>query len=91
MKILVTGGTNGMGKDAAKALASIDNQEHEIIILCRAKELGEATIKELKKDTMNNKISIVLCDLTKLSDVKKAIIELQRKHTFLDAGLLMQV
>ncbi len=85
MKILVTGGTNGMGKGVAKALATIDNQEHEIIILCRSKELGEATIREFKKDTMNNKISIVLCDLTKLSDVKKAIIELQRKHTFLDA------
>jgi len=85
MKILVTGGTNGMGKGVAKVLASIDNQGHEIIILCRSKELGEATIEELEKDTMNNKISIVLCDLTKLSEVKKAIIEIQRKHTFLDA------
>ena len=84
MKILITGGTNGMGKGVAKVLASIDNQEHEIIILCRSKELGEATIKELENDTLNKKISIILCDLTKLSDVKNAINEIQSKHTFLD-------
>ena len=85
MKLLVTGGTNGMGKGVAKTLASIDNQEHEIIILCRSKKLGEATIKEFEDDAKNHKVSIVLCDLTKLSDVKKAIVEIHNNHTFLDA------
>ncbi len=70
MKILVTGGTNGMGKGVAKVLAGIDNQIHEVIILCRSKELGEATIKELENVTLNKKISIILCDLAKLSDVR---------------------
>lgn len=84
MKILITGGTNGIGKGVAKVLASIDNQEHEIIILCRSKELGEATIKEIGNDTLNKKISIIICDLAKLSDVKNAINEIQSKHTFLD-------
>jgi short-subunit dehydrogenase len=63
MKILVTGGTNGMGKGVAKVLAGIDNQNHEIILLGRSKELGEATIRELERSTMNKKISFVLCDL----------------------------
>lgn len=84
MKILITGGTNGIGKGVAKVLASIDNQEHEIIILCRSKELGEATIKEIGNDTLNKKISIIICDLAKLSDVKNAINEIQSKYTFLD-------
>ena len=84
MKVLVTGGTNGMGKGVAKALASLDNQEHELIILCRSHELGQATIDEFEKDTKNTKVSIVLCDLTKLSDVKKAINEIQNKHAYLD-------
>jgi short-subunit dehydrogenase involved in D-alanine esterification of teichoic acids len=40
MKILITGGTNGMGKGVAKVLADVDNQIHEIIILCRSRKLG---------------------------------------------------
>jgi short-subunit dehydrogenase len=69
--MLITGGTNGMGKGVAKVLAGTDNQAHEIIILCRSKELGEAVITELVKATSNNRISIILCDLTKLANVKR--------------------
>lgn len=84
MKALVTGGTNGMGKGVAQVLAGIDDQLHEIIILCRSKERGEATIKELEATTKNNKISMVLCDLTKLSEVRNAIKEIHSQHEFLD-------
>ena len=84
MKVLVTGGTNGMGKGVAKVLAGSDNQTHEIIILCRSKERVEATIKELEVATNNRKMSLVLCDLAKLSDVRKAIEEIHAQHTFLD-------
>jgi short-subunit dehydrogenase involved in D-alanine esterification of teichoic acids len=84
MKILVTGGTNGMGKGVAKVLAGIDNQNHEVILLCRSKELGDATIKEIESSTRNKKISIILCDLAKLTDVRAAISEIQSKHNFLD-------
>ncbi len=84
MKILVTGGTNGMGKGVAKVLAGIDDQIHEVILLCRSKELGEATIRELDDSTRNKKISIILCDLAKLSNVRTAITEIQSKHKFLD-------
>jgi len=84
LKILVTGGTHGMGKGVAKVLAGIDNQIHEVILLCRSKELGESTIKEIENSTMNQKISIILCDLAKLNDVRNAINEIQSKHKFLD-------
>ena len=84
MRILITGGTNGMGKGVAKVLAGIDDQVHEVIILCRSKELGESVIKEFENTTLNRNISIVLCDLTKLSDVENAINEIQSQHKFLD-------
>jgi hypothetical protein len=84
MKILVTGGTNGMGKGVAKILAGIDDQIHEVIILCRSIALGEATIKEIERYTNNTKLSIVICDLTKLTDVRNAITEIQSKHEFID-------
>jgi len=84
MKILVTGGTNGMGKGVAKVLAGIDNQNHEIILLGRSKELGEATIRELERSTMNKKISFVLCDLARLRNVRNAITEIKSEHKYLD-------
>lgn len=74
-----------MGKGVAKVLAGVDNQEHEIIILCRSKELGAAVTEEIINATSNHKVSIILCDLTKLSDVRNAIAEIHRKHTYLDA------
>lgn len=85
MKVLVTGGTNGMGKGVAKVLAGVDTQIHEIIILCRSKELGEATIREIGSSTMNKKLSFVLCDLARLSDVRNAISEIKSKHEYLDS------
>jgi hypothetical protein len=84
MKVLVTGGTNGMGKGVAKILAGSDNQTHEIIILCRSKVLGEATVEEIESSTNNENISIVLCDLTKLNDVRDVVQEIHRQHAFLD-------
>lgn len=84
MKVLITGGTHGMGKGLAKILAGIDKQAHEIIILCRSRELGEALIEELIQTTSNQKTSIIVCDLSKLSEVKHAIREIHEKHTFLD-------
>jgi hypothetical protein len=84
MKILVTGGTNGMGKGVAKILAGIDNQIHEVILLCRSRELGEATIKEIESSTKNKKVSVVICDLSKLTDVRNAINEIQSKHKYID-------
>lgn len=84
MKILVTGGTNGMGKGVAKVLAGMDNKSHEIILLCRSEELGRATVKEIGNETKNKKISYVLCDLARLHDVRNAINEIQSKHKSLD-------
>jgi len=84
MKVLITGGTNGMGKGVAQTLAGIDDQCHEIIILCRSKARGEATLQEIESTTKNTKISMVLCDLTKLSDVRNAIKEIRSHHDFLD-------
>jgi hypothetical protein len=53
-------------------------------MLCRSKALGEATIKEIESSTNNIKISIVICDLTKLTDVRNGIKEIQSKHKFID-------
>ncbi len=85
MKVLITGATNGMGKGVAKVLAGLDNQVHEIILLCRSKKLGEETIREIEETTGNKRVSYILCDLAKLSNVRNAICEIKSKHKYLDS------
>lgn len=83
MKVLVTGGTNGMGKGVARALAA--HRDVEIIVLGRSEELGRATSQELARIASPERVSFVRCDLTRLSDVRAAIAELRHRHQTLDA------
>jgi hypothetical protein len=85
MKVLVTGGTHGMGKGVAQILAGRDGLRHEVIILGRSARLGEATVEELQGLTGNQKISSVTGDLSRLSEVRAVIQELGEKHESLDA------
>lgn len=57
MKVLITGGTNGMGKGVAKALAA--HSEVEIVILGRSQERGRETCEELSHIASRERISFV--------------------------------
>lgn len=73
-----------MGKGVAKTLAGMGNPLNGIIILCRNQSLGQNTVEELEATTLNPNISFVLCDLSRLDDVKKVIEEIKSKHNYLD-------
>jgi NAD(P)-dependent dehydrogenase (short-subunit alcohol dehydrogenase family) len=83
MKILVTGGTNGMGKGVAKAL--IARPDVEVVILGRSEERGRETCEELARIASPERVSFVRCDLTRLHDVRVAIAEIRTRHQNLDA------
>lgn len=92
MRVLVTGATNGMGKGVAAALASADDGRHEVVILGRSAERGEATVQEIQSITKNPNVSFVRCDLARLRDVKNAIAEIRPSERpldglFVNAGL----
>jgi NAD(P)-dependent dehydrogenase (short-subunit alcohol dehydrogenase family) len=92
MRVLITGGTNGMGKGVARALAARDDSRHEIIILGRSAERGASTVREIGSATKNPNLSFVTCDLARLSDVKRAIAEIRAEWqaldgVFINAGL----
>lgn len=82
---MITGATNGMGKGLAKVLAGSKQQNHEIIMLCRSKILGESVKNVLSALSDTLKISYVICDLSSLTAVKQAIQEIEENHTYLDA------
>lgn len=83
MKILITGGTNGMGKGLAKVLAE-DPAQHELILMCRSQTLGERTAEELQKATGNPNITNLLCDLGDLMNVRDGAWKLKELHNSLD-------
>lgn len=84
MRILITGGSNGIGLGVARALAARDEGAHELMLLCRSRERGEATVRALVESSGNHRVSLVLCDLARLADVRAAVEEIHRRHDALD-------
>lgn len=79
--VLITGGTEGIGKAAALAFAK---RGASLTILGRNRlKTGEA-VDELKRISGHDAIEMILCDLARLGDVKRAAEEFKRTHTRLD-------
>jgi hypothetical protein len=85
MKVLITGGTNGMGKGVAKALAKCTSESNDIIILCRSETLGQKTINELRTENPGVTPSLVLCNLADLRSVQHAVATIKEHHDSLDS------
>ena len=64
---VVTGGNSGVGKSAARSLATRGAQ---VILLCRSRERGEAALDKLRRQTGNDLISLRLVDLAELDQVR---------------------
>lgn len=86
MKVLVTGGTNGMGLGVARALAA--RPDTHVVVLGRSAERGQATIDALRALGSPAAASFVCCDLSRLADVRSAIDAIRRDHDHLDALLV---
>ncbi len=79
--ILITGSTNGIGKATAKALAQ---QGHFVIIHGRDKTRTQAVCEEIKSETGNSNVDMLLADLFLLTDVKRMADEFKQKYDRLD-------
>lgn len=83
MKVLITGGTHGMGKGVARALAA--KPDVELVILGRSESLLRETAAELASLSAPERIACIRCDLSRLRDVRAAIDALRSTHASLDA------
>ncbi|CAN5295821.1 SDR family oxidoreductase [soil metagenome] len=86
---LVTGGTSGIGKATATALAAMGA---EVVVTGRSLERGEKAVEEIRRDS-GGKVSLMRADLAVQAEVRRLAEEFQERYDRLDvlvnnAGLI---
>ena len=88
--VLITGGTSGIGKAAATALAAMGA---EVVVSGRNRERGEAALAEIRRSSGNEKVSLMTADLAVQAEVRGLAEGFKERHDRLDvlvnnAGLI---
>ena len=76
MNIVLTGGTSGLGYRAAEVLGK--EIKNKIILIGSNKQKGETSVRNLIKETSNNNISFIQCDLSSISEIKSLAGKLRK-------------
>ncbi len=72
-RIAVTGANSGIGKATALGLAE---RGAEVWMLCRSKERGEAALAEVRSDSGNDDVHLLLVDVSDFESIRAACAEL---------------
>jgi NAD(P)-dependent dehydrogenase (short-subunit alcohol dehydrogenase family) len=88
--VLITGGTSGIGKAAATALAAMGAG---VVVTGRNRERGEAALREIRRASGSEKVSLMLADLAVQAEVRELADSFRERHDRLDvlvnnAGLI---
>lgn len=79
--VLITGGTGGIGKQTALALAKMGAQ---VIVTGRNKSNGEAAVSELKQLSGNQQIDLLTADLSTQTGLRSLADQFKAKYERLD-------
>jgi retinol dehydrogenase 14 len=75
--VLVTGANSGIGKETALALAK---QGATVVCVCRNKERGEAAVADIKRESGNANVELMLADLASQKSTRAFAEEFKRTH-----------
>ena len=79
--ILVTGASDGIGKETAKALAK---QGHTLIIHGRNPQKTKEAYENIRAETGNNRIEYLTADFLSFAEIKSFAEEIKKKYDHLD-------
>jgi NAD(P)-dependent dehydrogenase (short-subunit alcohol dehydrogenase family) len=79
--VLITGSTDGIGKQTALELAQ---KGATVLIHCRDLKKGKVVVDEIIQQTTNSNIDLFISDFSSLKQVKKLAEDIQAKHDHLD-------
>jgi retinol dehydrogenase-14 len=80
--VLITGGTSGIGKAAATALAGMGAN---VVITGRNEERGKQALQEIRQESGNDGVELILADLAVQDEVRRLSEEFRKRHGRLDA------
>jgi NAD(P)-dependent dehydrogenase (short-subunit alcohol dehydrogenase family) len=75
---LVTGANSGIGKATAAELAKMGAT---LVMVCRNREKGESALSEIKKESGNDSIELMIADLSSLQAVRQLADEFRAKYS----------
>ena len=78
---LVTGASAGLGRATASRLAGM---EAHVVMVCRDRARGEAARDEIKSQSKNESVDLMLADLSLLASVRSLAAEFGAKYSKLD-------
>src|SRR5215211_4276544 len=79
--VLITGGTSGIGRAAATALAAMGA---EVVVAGRSRERGELAVEEIRDTSGNARVSLMLADLAVQAEVRGLAEEFRERYDRLD-------
>ena len=78
---LVTGANSGIGKETALALAKMNAR---VMMVCRDRARGEAALQEVKQQSGNTALELMLCDLSSQKSTRQFADDFKATHDRLD-------
>ncbi|QIN77216.1 SDR family NAD(P)-dependent oxidoreductase [Rubrobacter marinus] len=79
--MLVTGSTDGIGKETARRLAEMGAT---VLVHGRSRERGEEALEELREGTGNENLRLVVGDLSSMAQVRDLAEQVRSEHDGLD-------
>ena len=74
---IVTGANSGIGKITAIELAKLGAT---VVMLCRDKGRGEEARSEIKTESRNESIDLMLADLSSQQSIRQFALEIKKKY-----------